>query len=65
MVKARCIQRFRNKNGAVYGYRIQDMNGQTMDVTPGQVRESILNNTIEYTNLIMKKDGKIIQVMEK
>jgi len=33
MIKAKCVQKFRDKNNHIYGYRLQDTNGSTKDVT--------------------------------
>lgn len=29
MIQAKCIEKFRDKQGKIYGYRLVDINGQT------------------------------------
>ena len=65
MVTARCIQRFRNKNGQIYGYRLQDQTGKTIDVSPENLKQAMIDNVLNLTNLELTKDNRIIQVMEK
>ena len=43
MIQATCIQKFRDKHNNIYGYRIKDTTGKTLDVKSG-------------TSLIIKKD---------
>ena len=32
MIQAKCIEKFRDNTGKIYGYRLQDINGQIQDV---------------------------------
>lgn len=41
MIKVKCIQKFRNKQGKIIGYRLQDVNGQTQDILANNLKEAI------------------------
>ena len=34
MIQAKCIEKFRDSNGKIFGYRLIDLNGVTQDVEP-------------------------------
>lgn len=38
MMQVRCIQKFRDSTGKIYGYRVQDINGVTQDVRPENLK---------------------------
>ena len=60
MVKAKCIQKFRDKHNKIYKYRLQDQQGNTKDVTPDQLKQAIKNNQITITNLTLTSDNRLI-----
>ena len=39
MTQLKCIQKFRDDSGKIYGYRLVDFNGQTQDVTPENLKK--------------------------
>lgn len=60
MIQAKCIEKFRDEHNKIYGYRLQDINEQTQDVTPSDLKSAILNNQISVTNLTLTSDGRLI-----
>ena len=65
MIQAKCIQKFRNKNNQIYGYRLMDLNGQTQDVQPNNLKQAIANKQIHVVNLTLTSDGRLIDTTEK
>lgn len=66
MLKVKCIHKMRKLNtGEIYGYRIQDEHGRINDVTPNELKNAILNKTVECVNLTLTKDGRLINKTEK
>lgn len=60
MIQAKCIQKFRNKQNKIYGYRLQDINGQVQDVTPEDLKNAIKNASINVINLTLTSDGRLV-----
>lgn len=60
MLQAVCLKKFRNKNNQIIGYRIQDKNGNTVDVKPEQLKQAIKNKQISVLNLTLTSDNKLI-----
>lgn len=64
MLTVKCIQKFRNKQNQIYGYRLQDINGQTQDVQPNNLKQAIKNGQIHVVNLTLTKDDRLIDTTE-
>ena len=60
MNQAKCIQKFRNKRNQIYGYRLQDQQGEIIDVSPTQLKTAIKNKQIHITNLTLTSDNRLI-----
>ena len=60
MLQAACIQKFRDKNNQIYGYRIQDSTGATRDVKPEALKNAIKNKQIYITNLTLTSDNRLV-----
>ena len=60
MIQALCLQKFRNKNNQIIGYRLQDRNGNTLDVKSEYLKQAIRNNQINVLNLTLTSDNKLI-----
>ena len=61
MLKVRCIYKMRKFNtGEIYCYRIQDEHGRVNDVAPNELKNAILNKTVECVNLTLTKNGRLI-----
>ena len=64
MVQATCIQKFRDKHNNIYGYRIKDTSGKTLDVKSDSLKNAIKNKQIHITNLTLTSDNRLIDVGE-
>lgn len=60
MIKAKCIQKFRDDRGTLRGYRLQYENGQMHDVTSDALKQAIKNKQIEVVNLTLTSDNRLI-----
>jgi len=65
MIQAKCIQKFRDKNNHIYGYRLIDINGQTQDVQPQNLKQAIASGQIHVVNLTLTTDGRLIDTSEQ
>ena len=65
MIQAKCIEKFRDKNGKIYGYRLVDLNGQTQDVTPDNLKNAIRLGHIHVVNLTLTSDNRLMDTTEK
>lgn len=65
MLVCKCIEKFRNNNGKIYGYRLIDLNNQTQDVTAENLKKAIASNNIKIINLKLTSDGRLIDSNEK
>ena len=65
MIQAKCIQKFRDKTGKIYGYRLIDLNGQTQDVRPENLKQAIKAKQINIINLTLTSDNRLIDTNEK
>lgn len=60
MIQAKCIEKFRDKQGKIYGYKIQDKNGREKNVTSKELKCAIECKQLEVVNLTLTKDGRLI-----
>ena len=60
MVKAKCIEKVRNKNNIIVGYTLQDNTGYTITVEPKQLKEKIASGEVEIVNLKLTPSGRLI-----
>lgn len=65
MIQAKCIQKFRDKTGKIYGYRLIDLNQQTQDVTPENLKKAIIDRQINVINLTLTSDNRLVDSSEK
>lgn len=65
MIQAKCIQKFRDSKGNIYGYRLQDLNEKTQDVQPDNLKAAIRNNQIHIVNLTLTADNRLVDTTEK
>ena len=65
MIKAKCIQKLRNKNNQIYKYIIVDSNGNHKDIDAKSLKQAIISNQIEIANLSLTSDGRLIDKGEK
>ena len=59
MIKATCIQKFK-KNNKIYGYRLQDSQGNIKDVYADQLKQAIHNQQITVINLTFTSDNRLV-----
>jgi len=59
MLKVKCIQKFK-KNNKIYGYRLQDAQGNTKDVYAEQLKQAIRNQQITVINLTLTSDNRLM-----
>jgi len=60
MFQATCIQKFK-KNNKIYGYRLQDSQGNIKDVLSDQLKQAIKSGQITITNLVLTSDNRLIE----
>ena len=65
MIQAKCIEKFRDNTGKIYGYRLQDINGQVQDVQPENLKTAIRNKQIHIVNLTLTADNRLVDSSEK
>ena len=65
MITCKCIQKFRNRNNVIYGYRLVDINGKTQDVTPNDLKNAIKNSQVNVVNLSLTVDGRLVDRKEE
>ena len=65
MIQVKCIQKYRDKNNHIYGYKLIDLNGQTQDVKAENLKRAIKNRQVEVVNLTLTEDGRLMDKTEK
>lgn len=65
MIQAKCIQKFRDKNGKIYGYRLIDINEAIQDVTSENLKRAIDKKEINVVNLTLTADGRLVDCKPK
>lgn len=65
MIQAKCIQKFRDKNGKIYGYRLIDINETIQDVTSENLKRAIDKKEINVVNLTLTADGRLVDCKPK
>lgn len=56
----KCIKKFRNKQGKIIGYRLQDTKGQIKDVSTTDVKNAIKQCKINIINLQLTTNNRLI-----
>jgi len=59
-VKCTCIEKFRDKQGRIKGYRLRDQQGKCIDVTPDNLKMAIFGKQFNVINLQLTSDGRLI-----
>ena len=65
MIVCKCIEKFKDANGKIYGYKLQDINGGTIDVVPKELKEAIKSKQVEVINLTLTSDNRLIDNKNK
>lgn len=64
MVYCKVIYVFKDYKNKIYGYRIQDMSGNTMDVEPLQLKDAVNRHEICLTNMKLTSDNRLIPIKD-
>ena len=64
-IQAKCIEKFRDKTGRIYGYRLIDLNGKTQDVASDNLKNAIRLGYINVVNLTLTADNRLMDTTEK
>lgn len=66
MINITCLNKLRDKNGIIYGYRIQDKNtGAIKDVSPNQLKNAMALHQCECDNLTLTSDWRLVNTNGK
>lgn len=65
MVEVTCTYTFRNKNGGIVGYRIQDRNGEVRDIKKDVLKDLIKRHEIMVNNLTLTSDNRLVSKTNK
>lgn len=60
MIQAKCIEKFRDKTGKIYGYKLIDIDGKTIEISTKNLKDAIEKNQINVINLKLSSDKKLI-----
>ena len=60
MVQAKCIEKIRDKNNNIIGYKIVDKNKNAVAVKSDRLKEVIRSGQLEVINLALTSDNRII-----
>lgn len=55
-----CIDKTRNKNGKIVEYTLEDIIGDTVRITPSELKDAISKKTVKVPNLTLTSDGRLI-----
>jgi hypothetical protein len=64
MVKAKCIQKFRDNSNRIVGYRLIDQCGNTKDVEANNLKYLIIAGNLDVINLKLTQDNRLIDSAE-
>ena len=65
MLKAKCVEKIRNKNNTIVSYKLQDTQGNILTVSPHQLKQAIKANQIDIINLKLTSDNRLIATQIK
>lgn len=65
MITCKCITKLRDNKNRIYGYTLQDINGQKQNVKADNLKEAIRNNSVHVINLKLTSDNRLIDCVEK
>lgn len=62
MVYATCIEKFRDKQGRILGYKLQEVgSNKVMPVRPYELKDAIRQNKIKVNNLTLTSDNRLLE----
>lgn len=65
MIQVKCIEKFRDNQGKIIGYRLMDLNEQIQDVESENLKAAIRRKEINVINLTLTSDGRLMNSSEK
>lgn len=65
MVQAKCVQKFRDKHGNIFGYRLQDQSGNIRDVKSDELKQAMKSQQLDVINLTLTSDNRLIDGIVK
>lgn len=64
-MKVKSIEKFRGKGNKIVGYRLQDKQGITCDMSSEELKRAIKIGAIEVVNLTLTSDNRLVSTKEK
>lgn len=55
-----CKLKFRDNRGNIIGYRLKDMNNNTIDILPDSLKKAIKSGRIQVQNLRLTSDDRLV-----
>lgn len=59
-MQVKCIAKKKDKNGVITQYKVQDINGKVIEVTPQQLKDAIKNKKVECVNLTLTSNNRLV-----
>lgn len=63
-IRCKCTQKFRDKYGRIYAYRLDDGKDGLLTVNSKMLKNLILSESVKVTNLSVASDGSIVENIE-
>ena len=60
VLELKCLHKFRKSNGVIYGYRLEDRNGNLYDYFPNDLKVDIGNGKIKVINLQLTSNNRLV-----
>lgn len=60
MLVIKCIEKYKDKNGVITHYKIQDSQGEIRIVTSKQLKTAIQNKQVDCANLALTSNNRLI-----
>ena len=61
-MRLKCVQKIRNKNNTIIGYKIQDSQGNIRDISSKDLKQAIVKGTVDVINLKLTSDNRLIDI---
>ena len=61
MIKASVVEVYRSRSKKIMGYKLQDVNGNTTDISQQNLKNALRVGQIDLTNYKMTSDGRLIK----
>lgn len=59
-IKVKCIDKYRDTRGNIFGYLLVDMNNNPMTITPDDLKNKIKNRELNVINMTLTSDNRLI-----